>query len=422
MQGQIVDQLAALVQQEVANLGGDLGALEQAVFETVMSLGQGVLQRLIDHGDKGYEGSSKVCPCDHSQRFVGYRGKDIHSLFGWVRVNRAYYHCAACGAHSVPYDRRRGLGGEQISPALAQFCCTVAVDDSFEESSRKVQCLLGQQVSERTIERLVHHVGGVILQHKQQDLQQYFKDHRLPRSAGSVQRLYIAADGTTVHEDDGWHEAKVGCVSWQNDRFERVSRYVGGFYGSERFGWDLWLAACGCGLPQASEVIYLGDGAAWIRTEHYRHFGRATFIIDWYHASEHVWDCGKRLFGEGTEAAGQWVREILDLLWAGKIGPLLSSLDQQIKLFRGGRREAVKALHRYVSRNGDNMRYDVYRQKGYEIGSGVVEGACKHVVGKRLKQSGMKWSRAGSSATLALRMAWLNDQWDRLWTGKPLAA
>jgi len=58
------------------------------------------------------------------------------------------------------------------------------------------------------------------------------------------------------------------------------------------------------------------------------------------------------------------------------------------------------------------MRYDEFRRRGYDIGSTVVEGSCKHVVGKRLKQSGMIWSRPGSSSTLALRISWLNREWD----------
>ena len=68
------------------------------------------------------------------------------------------------------------------------------------------------------------------------------------------------------------------------------------------------------------------------------------------------------------------------------------------------------------------MRYDVFRAKGYEIGSGPVEGACKHVVGDRLKRSGMIWSRAGSSSVLALRVSWLNGQWEQVWSQKPLVA
>ncbi len=68
------------------------------------------------------------------------------------------------------------------------------------------------------------------------------------------------------------------------------------------------------------------------------------------------------------------------------------------------------------------MRYDLFRARGYDIGSGAVEGACKHVVAKRLKQSGMIWTRPGSSAVLALRITWLNAEWDQFWQRKPMAA
>jgi len=72
--------------------------------------------------------------------------------------------------------------------------------------------------------------------------------------------------------------------------------------------------------------------------------------------------------------------------------------------------------------NEEQRRYDVFRAKGYQIGSGAGEGACKYVVGKRLKQSGMIWTRAGSSAVLALRISWLNREWNKLWATKPLDA
>jgi hypothetical protein len=86
-----------------------------------------------------------------------------------------------------------------------------------------------------------------------------------------------------------------------------------------------------------------------------------------------------------------WAFWKLDLLWAGQTRPLLLELDEQVR-----------------------------RHRGYKIGSGEVEGACKHLVGRRLKQSGMIWSRKGSSAILALRIAWLNQEWDALWKSNPL--
>ncbi len=244
----------------------------------------------------------------------------------------------------------------------------------------------------------------------------------MPQAEANPERLYVAADGTTAHETDGWHEVKVGSIYWKDERFERVGRYVGRFDNSEIFGWHLWMEAIRCGLREAKEVVFLGDGAGWIRNERRKHFGRSTFIIDWYHALEHIWDCGKVLFGEASEATEKWVKKRESWLWDGQTRKLLNDLQKQRKQHRGRKREELSKLHKYIQDNEQEMCYDVFRAEGYDIGSGAVEGACKHLVGKRLKQSGMIWSRAGSSATLALRITWLNKRWDELWLRKPLAA
>jgi len=81
-----------------------------------------------------------------------------------------------------------------------------------------------------------------------------------------------------------------------------------------------------CGLRQADEVVFLGDGATWIRNEKRKHFGRDTFIIDWYHALEHIWDCGKVLLGEGSKATEKWVKKRESWLWDGQTRKLLNDL------------------------------------------------------------------------------------------------
>lgn len=422
MDTKIIEQLEAAFSEELRLVENDLGALEQLVREKMQLLGQGLLQRIVDRQKNGDVGSLIPCECGRSMRFIQHRSRDIHTLFGWIKLKRAYYHCSHCQTGMAPYDKASGLGSEQLSPGLARMCCMLAVDDSFAESSRKLEQTCGQKVSQTTIERVVQQVGSTVLQQHGRRLQDFANHRQPPEAEVHPQRLYVAADGTTVPEIDGWHEAKTGCIYWEKQRFERTKRYLACFDNSQRFGWHLWLEACRCGLREAKEVVYLGDGAGWIRSEHNRHFRRATFIIDWFHACEHVWDCGKVLFGEGTDATRRWVEERLGLLWDGRTKVLLDDLVQQRKRHRGRKREAIEKLFGYIKANEEQMRYDVFRARGYDIGSGSAEGACKHVIGKRLKQSGMIWSRAGSSATLALRVIWLNDQWDGLWSQKPLAA
>jgi hypothetical protein len=422
MYEEILDQMQELLKDEIKNFGGDFDKLEQVVKTMMMSFGKGLLQRLANKNPNGYDESSIVCECGSSMKFVQHRPRNIHSLFGWIKIKRAYYHCRDCGASLAPYDKSSGLGSEQLSPGLAKACCLLAVDDSFAQTSRKVEELLGQKVSERTVERAVHRVGSVALGQQTQELESFFADRQIPQAQVKPERLYVAVDGTTAHETDGWHEAKVGSIYWEDERFDKQRFYVGRFDNSETFGWHVWLEACRCGFREADEVVFLGDGASWIRNQRRKHFGRSTFIIDWYHASEHIWDCGKVLFGEGTKATEKWTKEREGWLWDGQTRKLLNDLQEQHKQHRGKKREELAKLHKYIRDNEEEMRYDVFRGKGYDIGSGAVEGACKYVVGKRLKQSGMIWSRAGSSATLALRINWLNKKWDALWLRKPLAA
>jgi hypothetical protein len=422
MDTKILELLEDCFNEEFALVQHDLSALEEVIREKMQLLGQGLLQRVVNRQRNGYKGSSVACKCGGSMRFVQHRSRDIHTLFGWITIGRAYYHCSDCGRGLFPYDVASGLGSEQLSPGLAKACCLLAVDDSFGQSSRKVAEFFGQKVSANTIERLMHKVGKVVLQQADHEFANVRKSRAIPKAQVTPKRLYIAADGTTVHETDGWHESKIGGLYWEDQRKRRKSCYVGQFETSEIFGWHLWLEACKCGFCESREVIYLGDGESWIRNEHRRHFGRARFIIDWYHASEHVWDCGKALYGEGAKETEKWVNQRLDLLWDGWIKKLLDNLKAQRRKHRGSKAEALKTLISYISSNDEKMRYDVFRKEGYDVGSGAAEGACKNVVGKRLKQSGMIWTRSGSSSVLALRLIWLNSRWEQLWQKKPLAA
>jgi len=128
------------------------------------------------------------------------------------------------------------------------------------------------------------------------------------------------------------------------------------------------------------------------------------------------------LLGEGRKANEKWVKKRESGLCDGQARKLLNDLQKQQKQHSARKRKELEGLHKYIRDNEQEMRYDVFRAKGYDIGSGAVEAACKHVVGKRLKQSGMIWNRTGSSAILALRVVWLNAKWEQLWQKKPLAA
>ncbi len=68
------------------------------------------------------------------------------------------------------------------------------------------------------------------------------------------------------------------------------------------------------------------------------------------------------------------------------------------------------------------MRYKVFREKGYQIGSGVIESACKHVVSQRCPQASMRRTEQGLNAILEWRCLLKNKTWDRYWYPDTIAA
>ncbi len=101
---------------------------------------------------------------------------------------------------------------------------------------------------------------------------------------------------------------------------------------------------------------------------------------------------------------------------------MLKDLVRRGKHCRGRKRQAVQDLQHYMEVNEEQTRYDVFRAKGYSVGSGMVEGAC-HRRGRRPPQglrNDLEPGRLGRDA--GMRICWLNHEWDQLWQQKPLAA
>ena len=153
----------------------------------------------------------------------------------------------------------------------------------------------------------------------------------------------------------------------------------------------------------------LGDGAAWIWQLAAEHCPGAVQIVDWFHASERVWALGRALYGEGTEATTRWVEPQLRRLAHGEAATLAA--EWQTLPMRGAMAAVRDEQVIYFTNQASRMAYDRYRADGWDIGSGMVESACKHLIAAREKGPGMRWSEAGAQAVAAVRVLLFNDQW-----------
>jgi hypothetical protein len=148
-------------------------------------------------------------------------------------------------------------------------------------------------------------------------------------------------------------------------------------------------------------VVVLGDGAPWIWHLAAEHFGERVEVVDFYHASTHVWQLAHAWQGEGTPAAQAAATSWLHTL-RHEGGAALLRRWAALRPTTATAREALRLARGYVRTNRTRMDYPTFSAQGLPIGSGAIEAAAKHLVQARLKRPGARWSPAGAQAVLTL--------------------
>jgi hypothetical protein len=169
----------------------------------------------------------------------------------------------------------------------------------------------------------------------------------------------------------------------------------------------------------SKETLFVADGAEiiWQLQQHY--FPNATPCLDWFHVVEKLWDVGRRLHPEGSSELTAWVaartRELRQSRGANKVHDALTAAYQSVPKTGPGtkaKRDKILAVMMHLSKHHHRLHYHDLRRRDLDIGSGVIEGAVRNLVGMRLDGPGMRWSRDRAEHVLHLRCILLNGQWD----------
>ena len=227
--------------------------------------------------------------------------------------------------------------------------------------------------------------------------------------------LVVQTDGAMVRYRDGWHEVKLGLVAGWEESELRVPSYVATRESATAFGARLAAEAArrgaleiahweggltGRGSPSCAKLGLYGDGAPWIWNLGDERFDARIEVVDPYHAYQHLHADARALFGD-TAAATAWVdRRKADLLTEG-VEPVLTAL--RAKAQTADAAEVLRLERGYFTTNAERMSYPALRLDGLPLGSGAIESAADHLVQRRMKRAGMRWSDAGGDAILALR-------------------
>ena len=117
---------------------------------------------------------------------------------------------------------------------------------------------------------------------------------------------------------------------------------------------------------------------------------------------------------EGSEAAEEFVRDRLLRVLQGKVGKVVGGLRQMAtkQKLPASKRKTLRSVCDFLERNRHRMKYGEYLSAGYPIATGVIEGACRHVIKDRMERAGMRWKVPGAQAMLHLRTIHANGDWD----------
>ena len=218
-----------------------------------------------------------------------------------------------------------------------------------------------------------------------------------------------------------WHEWKTGVYYRQEqsgrtagDRGVIAEKIVVGWQGDAiEFGRRLHWEALGVGLGRAKAKLIVADGAPWIWNLAQDRWAGATEVLDFYHASQHLWELGRAIIGSDQAQVAQWVEPRRHQLRHGREAKLLAEIAQ-IKPPPTETGKVIQREQSYFAGHARRMNYRNIHRRGWPIGSGPVESACRNRQ-CRFKRPGQSWTPLGMRHLGALTEARHNGHWDELW-------
>ena len=406
----------------------------------VLACGAGVLEGLLEGIGTGRRVEEVHCGCGARMESQGIRTKKLLTILGPVNYRRSLFQCPECKATRCPGDEALDVVSTTRSPGLRRMMARAGSQSPFKEGQEDLKIYAGIEVNAKEVERVAEGVGQALEAWSIQERTEVLAQPEPLRPEKSLPVLYISADGTGIpmtreellgrkgKQPDGsakTREAKLGCVFTQATtdaqgfpiRDPESTSFVGAIEPAEPFGWRLYGEALRRGLSQAHRIVFLGDGAEWIKNLAQMHFPEATLIIDLYHAREHISQLCKLIWGANDkELAHQRIRWWTDLD-NGEVDKIVQQAQRLLPNDSETKKRAETEIH-YLDKNKERMRYAQFRAQGLFVGSGVVEAGCRALIGQRLKQSGMEWSVRGANAIIALRCALRSNRFEDFWASR----
>ncbi len=386
------------------------------------------------------------------------RGRDYYSVFGKIKIPRAYYYNGESGG-IFPLDDAANLPKRCYSYLLQEYTSLLGLKDPFAETSSALRRILGLDLKKSRIEVVVGETGS--------DYGKFYEEKKTPAAETEGSIAVVGADGKGVpvikkeaakivgrqgkgEKRQKKKEAIVG-VSYTVDPKRRTAESVADNLVYPDKAKDK-AKDKGRASPKALNVrriaslerskesvmrevaddykarnpsgerplVAVMDGALhlWTLLSSVLAGIKYVGVLDIIHVVEYLWDAGNCLYGERTENGKAWVHKQLIKILEGKVGRVVGGLRQimtkRTELSKAKRKVLNKVVG-YFENHRQWMKYDEYLAAGYPIGSGVVESSCGHTVKGRMEGAGRRWSIKGAESVLLLRSVYTSGDWDEYW-------
>jgi len=428
--------------------GMEIGEVERCLLSLVMAVGRAALEEFVAEKGTGYTGKEIVDSQDNRCSYVRDRSCAYRSIFGTIPIRRAYYH--AEGSPGIfPLDAELNLPNRGYSYLVQEFSSRLAVTMSYEDAQEILSSFFPVKVPIRSLESIVGDLcdevdrfyeekvppqvradatvtvatvdkKGIVIRKLNEDQAGAQAGSNNPDKPGKKRMATVISTYVTARHlrtpDDILRE-----VSDEGSSHSRPKPQNKITWGSLTDGTETTVArlkkAVDQRLPKGNELVCLLDGERSLWALVHVYFPAAFFVLDIFYVLEHLGKAALCFHDEGSAQAREFVTERLRMLLQGKAGRMIGGLKQMLSKHEllGAKKHCLEQVIGYLERNRKHMRYEICLAKGYPIGSGVIEGACRNLINDRLELTGMSWTLKGAERVMRLRAVNINKDWEYFW-------
>ena len=298
---------------------------------------------------------------------------------------------------------------------------------SFCKAKEIIKKVYNIDISSNTILKVTEFIGKIVYDYNYNKALEIWKNRTNieMQSTSKKGTLYIQADGaavnTRIEDENGstWRENKLGIFFSESDMYKRKNKsniinhkeYVAYIGSVDTFRILVFAKAVELEYWKYENIVFISDGATWLRNMITELFPEAVQILDKFHLIENIYDYAKYIFKDDMQKVEEFKDKIIGYCYSGEFDLIEKELEKYKNIQVP---KTVCNLPVYLENNRDKINYSKYEHNGWFVGSGAIESSNKTVVQLRLKQAGMRWSVNGANYMIALRCMVESNNLDKI--------